>query len=131
MREGARARRMLLVDKHRVNRITEEEKRLGSLQDRENISSHDLCSITPAERCGNGGAAIIPSSQRAHDGEAGVFPQGHSAHADAANSQDAEEERAPKREGKTSKEEKKISVWEKFLEEREEKASEANPTATR
>ena len=71
---------------------------------RGDFSDHDLCSITPAirrgdggrsRRCGNGGAAIIPSSQRAHDGGAAVFPQGHSAHADAANSQDAEEERGP------------------------------------
>ena len=83
---------------HRGRRATRPSTSRG------NISDHDLCSITPAirrgdggrsRRCDNDGAAIIPSSQRAHDGGAAILPQSQRAHADAANSQDAEEERGP------------------------------------
>ena len=71
---------------------------------RGDFTGHDLRPITPAirrgdggrsRRCDNDGATIIPSSQSAHDGGAAVLPQGHSAHADAANTQDIEEERGP------------------------------------
>ena len=117
---------------------------------RGDFSGHDLRSLTPAirrgddgrsRRCDNDGTTIIPSSQRAHDGGAAVLPQGHS-HADAANSQDIEEERGPEEGEKTSTEEKKTSeeksdsyeikgndpeAWRRFMEARAAKNAASKP----
>ena len=133
MREGARARRMLLVNEHQVNRITEEEERLGPLQDEETspvtiyVPSPPPSEEETAEVAEDVAMMEQPSSHRAREPTMVERPSSHKATAPTLmrpTPKTLRKKEAPKKEEETSKEEKKTSVWEKFLEEREKKTSE-------
>ena len=146
-----RARRMLLVDEHRVNRITEEEERLGPLQDEETSPvTIYVPSPPPSEEETAEGAEDVtmmeqPSSHRAREPTMVERPSSHKATAPTLmrpTPKTLRKKEAPKREEETSTEEKKTSeeksdgyeikgndpeAWRRFMEARAAKNATSKP----